>query len=73
VLFSAMGGEDGLEATETDWARRRPKTEFWLELQNYVNVLSGRAAAGKPLWSCYECKQPQATIVYKSHTDCYSH
>jgi 6-phosphofructokinase 1 len=73
VLFSAMGGEDGLEATETDWARRRPKTEFWLELQNYVNVLSGRAAAGKPLWSCYECKQPQATIVYKSHIDCYSH
>jgi 6-phosphofructokinase 1 len=57
VLFSAMGGEDGLEATETDWARRRPKTEFWLELQNYVNILSGRAVAGKPMWSCYECKQ----------------
>ncbi|KAH1337843.1 hypothetical protein KXV68_006719 [Aspergillus fumigatus] len=60
VLFSAMGGEDGLEATETDWARRRPKTEFWLELQNYVNVLSGRASAGKPLWSCYENIDPSA-------------
>ncbi|PKX89014.1 ATP-dependent 6-phosphofructokinase [Aspergillus novofumigatus IBT 16806] len=60
VLFSAMGGEDGLEATETDWARRRPKTEFWLELQNYVNVLSGRAAAGKPMWSCYESIEPSA-------------
>ncbi|GIJ92567.1 6-phosphofructokinase, alpha subunit [Aspergillus pseudoviridinutans] len=60
VLFSAMGGEDGLEATETDWARRRPKTEFWLELQNYVNILSGRAAAGKPMWSCYESIEPSA-------------
>jgi hypothetical protein len=28
VLFSPMGGESGLEATETDWARRRPKSEF---------------------------------------------
>ncbi|RHZ57453.1 hypothetical protein CDV55_105291 [Aspergillus turcosus] len=60
VMFSAMGGDDGLEATETDWARRRPKTEFWLELQNYVNVLSGRAAAGKPMWSCYESIDPSA-------------
>ena len=34
VLFSPMGGATGLEATETDWARRRPKTEFWLELQD---------------------------------------
>lgn len=45
VLFSPMGGETGLEATETDWERRRPKTMFWLELQDVVNVLSGRATA----------------------------
>lgn len=43
VLFSPMGGETGLEATETDWPRRRPKTQFWLELQDIVNMLSGRA------------------------------
>lgn len=44
VLFSPMGGENGLEATETDWKRRRPKTEFWLELQDTVNILSGRTS-----------------------------
>ncbi|KAJ5633441.1 hypothetical protein N7490_009780 [Penicillium lividum] len=55
VLFSPMGGADGLEETETDWARRRPKTEFWLELQEVVNVLSGRAASrAQETWSCYE-------------------
>ncbi|PWY84827.1 6-phosphofructokinase PfkA [Aspergillus heteromorphus CBS 117.55] len=54
VLFSAMGGPNGLEATETDWARRRPKTEFWLELQDTVNILSGRAGAHAATWSCYE-------------------
>ena len=54
VLFSAMGGADGLEATETDWARRRPKTEFWLELQDTVNILSGREGASNAAWTCYE-------------------
>ncbi|KAJ5281986.1 hypothetical protein N7478_007358 [Penicillium angulare] len=55
VLFSPMGGADGLEETETDWKRRRPKTEFWLELQDVVNVLSGRAASrAQETWSCYE-------------------
>ncbi|KXG48504.1 Phosphofructokinase [Penicillium griseofulvum] len=55
VLFSPMGGENGLEATETDWVRRRPKSEFWLELQDVVNVLSGRVNATKnETWSCYE-------------------
>ncbi|KAJ5931141.1 6-phosphofructokinase eukaryotic type [Penicillium verhagenii] len=55
VLFSPMGGADGLEETETDWARRRPKTEFWLELQDVVNVLSGRSASRtQETWSCYE-------------------
>ncbi|KAJ5486796.1 hypothetical protein N7530_001096 [Penicillium desertorum] len=51
VLFSPMGGETGLEATETDWARRRPKSEFWLELQDVVNVLSGRSHANNSSWS----------------------
>ncbi|KAJ5701076.1 hypothetical protein N7488_008624 [Penicillium malachiteum] len=55
VLFSPMGGATGLEETETDWARRRPKSEFWLELQDVVNVLSGRAASrAQETWSCYE-------------------
>ncbi|KAJ5467897.1 6-phosphofructokinase [Penicillium sp. IBT 31633x] len=55
VLFSPMGGDTGLEATETDWARRRPKTEFWLELQDVVNVLSGRThASSSETWACYE-------------------
>lgn len=45
VLFSPMGGADGLEATDTDWKRRRPKTEFWLELQDVVNALSGRLSS----------------------------
>ncbi|PYI11070.1 6-phosphofructokinase PfkA [Aspergillus sclerotiicarbonarius CBS 121057] len=54
VLFSAMGGANGLEATETDWARRRPKAEFWLELQDTVNILSGRASAANAAWTCYE-------------------
>ncbi|KAJ5726971.1 hypothetical protein N7493_005998 [Penicillium malachiteum] len=55
VLFSPMGGATGLEETETDWERRRPKSEFWLELQDVVNVLSGRAASRvQETWSCYE-------------------
>ncbi|KAJ5548262.1 hypothetical protein N7513_005496 [Penicillium frequentans] len=63
VLFSPMGGVDGLEETETDWARRRPKTEFWLELQDVVNVLSGRAASrSQETWSCYENPQSIPSI-----------
>jgi 6-phosphofructokinase 1 len=55
VLFSPMGGDSGLEATETDWKRRRPKTEFWLELQDVVNTLSGRSATRtQEGWFCYE-------------------
>lgn len=55
VLFLPMGGESGLEATETDWSRRRPKSEFWLDLQDVVNVLSGRSApSSHEGWSCYE-------------------
>ncbi|RAH43544.1 ATP-dependent 6-phosphofructokinase [Aspergillus brunneoviolaceus CBS 621.78] len=54
VLFSAMGGANGLEATETDWSRRRPKTEFWLELQDTVNILSGRSSKeNAAAWTSY--------------------
>ncbi|KAG2419106.1 6-phosphofructokinase alpha subunit [Aspergillus terreus] len=56
VLFSAMGGPTGLEATETDWTRRRPKDEFWLELQDTVNILSGRSSwsDGRRTWAHHE-------------------
>ncbi|KAF9890476.1 6-phosphofructokinase, alpha subunit [Aspergillus nanangensis] len=56
VLFSSMGGPDGLEATETDWARRRPKDEFWLELQDTVNILSGRSSwgGGRRMWGQHD-------------------
>lgn len=57
VLFSPMGGENGLEAKETDWARRRPKAEFWLQLQDTVNILSGRSSwreGRQTNWGCYE-------------------
>ncbi|BDD62696.1 hypothetical protein MAP00_007656 [Monascus purpureus] len=57
VLFSPLGGKDGLEVNDTDWDRRRPKTESWLELQNTVNILSGRSNPGSNReegWTCYE-------------------
>ena len=52
VVFSAMGGEKGLEAVATDWKDRRPKNEFWLQMKDTVDVLSGRPKAGQ---SCGEC------------------
>ncbi|KAL1983273.1 hypothetical protein VTN96DRAFT_295 [Rasamsonia emersonii] len=61
VLFSPMGGPNGLEETDTDWARRRPKKEFWLELQGLVDLLSGRPKTGPGApthagegWTCFE-------------------
>ncbi|KAJ9317731.1 hypothetical protein DTO271D3_1829 [Paecilomyces variotii] len=61
VIISPMGGPNGLEATETDWKRRRPKTEFWINLQEVVNILSGRPTEGDGEtghpgegWGCYE-------------------
>jgi len=42
VVFNPLGGEDGLEATQTDWKMRRPKNEFWRPLKGTVDVLSGR-------------------------------
>ena len=52
VVFSAMGGKDGLEATATDWADRRPKNEFWLKMKNTVDILSGRPKASD---CCEKC------------------
>lgn len=60
VLFSPMGGETGLEATETDWKRRHPKTEFWLELQDTVDILSGRANFREEL--------PESVASYESRS-----
>ncbi|KAL1954714.1 hypothetical protein VTO42DRAFT_767 [Malbranchea cinnamomea] len=42
VVFSKMAGPDGLEETDTDWAHRRPKNEFWMDLRCLVDTLSGR-------------------------------
>ncbi|KAF2872017.1 phosphofructokinase-domain-containing protein [Massariosphaeria phaeospora] len=39
VLFSPM---ENIEKKETDWHRRRPKNEFWMELKEIVDTLSGR-------------------------------
>lgn len=52
VAFSAMGGEDGLEAKATDWKDRRPKDEFWRGMKGVVDILSGRPAADD---ACDEC------------------
>ncbi|EEQ29921.1 6-phosphofructokinase, alpha subunit [Microsporum canis] len=42
VVFSPLGGKDGLEETDTDWQHRRPKNEFWLKFRELVDTLSGR-------------------------------
>jgi hypothetical protein len=47
-----MGGDKGLEHTETDWKLRRPKTEFWLKMKDTVDILSGRPKATD---CCEEC------------------
>ncbi|KAK5943430.1 6-phosphofructokinase, alpha subunit [Knufia obscura] len=52
VVFNPMGGDDGLEATQTDWKLRRPKNEFWRPLKGTVDVLSGRPT---DLDCCGEC------------------
>ena len=41
-----------LENEETDWKSRRPKNEFWLNLKDIVNTLSGRPKAED---CCEEC------------------
>jgi 6-phosphofructokinase 1 len=52
VVFSAMGGDKGLEKVETDWKSRRPKNEFWLKMKDTVDILSGRPKATD---CCQEC------------------
>jgi 6-phosphofructokinase 1 len=52
VVFSAMGGDKGLEKVETDWKLRRPKKEFWLKMKDTVDILSGRPKATD---CCEEC------------------
>jgi len=49
VLFSPM---DIVEKKETDWKLRRPKNEFWMDLKNTVDVLSGRPPVQKT-WSSH--------------------
>lgn len=44
VLFSPM---EKVEKKETDWVRRRPKDEFWMELKDTVDTLSGRPKVAK--------------------------
>ncbi|KAF2085051.1 6-phosphofructokinase [Saccharata proteae CBS 121410] len=42
VQFSAM---EHIEKEETDWKHRRPTNEFWMELKDLINALSGRRTA----------------------------
>lgn len=37
-----------VEENETDWPNRRPKDEFWYELKDVVDVLSGRPEVPRP-------------------------
>lgn len=48
VVFSPMSGEQGLEATDTDWEHRCPKNEFWMKLRHLVDTLSGRPSEDGP-------------------------
>lgn len=52
IKFNPMGGEKGLEATQTDWKLRRPLNEFWRPLKATVDILSGRP---KDSDCCSEC------------------
>lgn len=46
VKFSSM---EKIEREETDWKDRRPKDEFWMDLIQVVDTLSGRRKATKVL------------------------
>jgi 6-phosphofructokinase 1 len=52
VVFTALGGETGLEAQGTDWFARRPKNEFWMNMKETVDILSGRPKSSD---CCDEC------------------
>jgi len=45
VVFSPM---KKVEEEETDWKNRRPKDEFWLDLKDVVDTLSGRPSVPRP-------------------------
>ncbi|EFW17782.1 6-phosphofructokinase, alpha subunit [Coccidioides posadasii str. Silveira] len=47
VVFGPMSGEEGLEATNTDWEHRCPRNQFWMKLRNLVDTLSGRPSESK--------------------------
>jgi 6-phosphofructokinase 1 len=47
VLFSPLGGPEGLEAVDTDWVNAKRKNENWLEMKDMVDMLSGRPKMGK--------------------------
>ncbi|KAI5289516.1 6-phosphofructokinase, alpha subunit [Ascosphaera aggregata] len=68
VVISPMGGETGLECTDTDWKDRRPKNEFWRRYTGIIDMLSGRPMTGSedsfnPLegWEDEECLQAIGT------------
>ncbi|OQV04050.1 hypothetical protein CLAIMM_08999 [Cladophialophora immunda] len=42
AVFSPMGSDYGLEATETDWALRRQINEYWRPIKDVIDILSGR-------------------------------
>ncbi|TKA59687.1 ATP-dependent 6-phosphofructokinase [Cryomyces minteri] len=48
VKFSPM---ERIEKEETDWKDRRPKDEFWMELKDTVDTLSGRPRADQWPWA----------------------
>ncbi|EXJ66922.1 6-phosphofructokinase [Cladophialophora psammophila CBS 110553] len=55
AVFSPMGSDLGLEATQADWAMRRQITEYWRPVKGIIDILSGRpndtnwlAEYGKP-------------------------
>ncbi len=45
VVFTAM---KELEEKETDWPNRRPRTAYWSNMKEVVDVLGGRPNYSKP-------------------------
>ncbi|KAK5441428.1 6-phosphofructokinase, alpha subunit, partial [Exophiala xenobiotica] len=42
VVFSPMGSDYGLEATQTNWGARLPRNQAWRPVKGTIDVLSGR-------------------------------
>ncbi|CAK3820173.1 ATP-dependent 6-phosphofructokinase [Lecanosticta acicola] len=57
VKFSPM---EVIEEKETDWKDRRPKDEYWMELIEVVDTLSGRRKVTESLIPGSPAAQPQA-------------